>query len=355
VEHFDVAIIGAGPGGLKCAELLGGSDFKTVLIEKSETIGPKICAGGVTSNLGLPDYLLQKTNSFTRQHVILNWKEYIFDMDDPLMIIDRTVLGKFQFELLKDYKNIKVKTGIEVTRIVNNGGNLFTPEENAKSKKYIVTSDGEKISFNFLVGADGSQSITRKFLGLENKIHIGAHYKIPVVFDKVVWFLNPEKLGTGYCWIFPHNEFTSCGVYYDPEVVSFSESKNVLDDMLEEFGLNYSGVEFRGFPVNCLYNGLKFGNVYLCGDAAGVVFPVTGEGISTALESGAYAARDILQEPEALARLESILKHRKRQSRYLNVINLIGNHHIQSLLFRLFIYAIKRSLTGRGKDDTKTH
>lgn len=349
MEHFDVVIIGAGPAGLKCAELLGGSSYKTVLIEKSDTIGTKICAGGVTVNPGLPDYMLQKINSFRRQYVILNGKEYIFDMKNPLMIIDREALGKFQLDLIKDYKNIMVEKGTKVTGIVNDGDGIVPPDESGKSKKYIVTSQGEKIGFTFLVGADGSQSITRKFLGLESKFHIGAHYKIPVVFDKMVWFLNPERLGTGYCWIFPHTEYTSCGVYYDPELLSFSESKNVLDDMLDDFGLNYAGVEFRGFPVNCMYDGLKFDNVYLCGDAAGIVFPVTGEGISTAIESGSYVAGDILGRQDHFAGLESILKHRKRQSRCLNVINMIGNHHIQSLLFRLFIYVIKQSYAGKRR------
>jgi geranylgeranyl reductase len=125
--------------------------------------------------------------------------------------------------------------------------------------------------------------------------------------------------------------------------------------MLEEFGLDYSEAKFRGFPVNCLYKGFKFDNVYLCGDAAGVAFPVTGEGISTALESGACVARDILREREAFEGVKSMLRHRSKQSRYLRVLKRIGNHHIQSLLFKLFIYAIRRSLVDKGKNGAKIH
>jgi flavin-dependent dehydrogenase len=49
MERYDVIIIGAGPAGLKCAEILGGSELKVLLIEKNKTIGPKVCAGLMTS------------------------------------------------------------------------------------------------------------------------------------------------------------------------------------------------------------------------------------------------------------------------------------------------------------------
>jgi flavin-dependent dehydrogenase len=35
MEKFDVIIVGAGPGGLKCAEVLSKSDKKVLLLEKT--------------------------------------------------------------------------------------------------------------------------------------------------------------------------------------------------------------------------------------------------------------------------------------------------------------------------------
>lgn len=75
METYDVIIIGAGPAGLKCAEILGNSKLKVLLIDKKKTIGPKICAGGLTAldaHFKIPVY---KTLSFKTQCVILNRKK----------------------------------------------------------------------------------------------------------------------------------------------------------------------------------------------------------------------------------------------------------------------------------------
>lgn len=52
MEYFDVIIIGAGPAGLKCAETLGNSKLKVLLLEKNSKIGPKTC-GGLMTTIGI--------------------------------------------------------------------------------------------------------------------------------------------------------------------------------------------------------------------------------------------------------------------------------------------------------------
>jgi 2-polyprenyl-6-methoxyphenol hydroxylase-like FAD-dependent oxidoreductase len=57
-NRFDVIIIGAGPAGIACAEALAGSSLSVLLVEKNETVGPKICAGGLTRmafDFGIPE------------------------------------------------------------------------------------------------------------------------------------------------------------------------------------------------------------------------------------------------------------------------------------------------------------
>lgn len=61
-------------------------------------------------------------------------------------------------------KNIKIKTNVLVKKI---------------NKNNIITENGEKYFFKYLIGADGSTSLVRRYLNLDFKIYIGLQYIIP--------------------------------------------------------------------------------------------------------------------------------------------------------------------------------
>jgi len=49
VERYEIVIVGAGPAGLKAAELLGKAGKDVIVVERDEEkkIGDKPCAGGL--------------------------------------------------------------------------------------------------------------------------------------------------------------------------------------------------------------------------------------------------------------------------------------------------------------------
>ena len=73
MKIVDVVIIGAGPGGLKCAETLGNSSLKVLLLEKNSEVGPKVCAGGLTGKgieyLNIPSDLIEYKYNRVKLHV----------------------------------------------------------------------------------------------------------------------------------------------------------------------------------------------------------------------------------------------------------------------------------------------
>lgn len=64
--------------------------------------------------------------------------------------IDRKSLGKWQLEKLNGLRNVEVRVNSKVTKI----------------EKDFVVVNGNKIFYKFLVGADGSSSIVRGYLGI---------------------------------------------------------------------------------------------------------------------------------------------------------------------------------------------
>ncbi len=89
-SEYDVIIIGAGPSGLSCAIELQKSEKSILLLEKNKIIGPKICAGGLTTkikNLGysldIADKLFSsiKINVPRKSKIIYNLKPFVATID----------------------------------------------------------------------------------------------------------------------------------------------------------------------------------------------------------------------------------------------------------------------------------
>ena len=56
-DKYDVIIVGAGPAGLSCAEVLAKGGKSVLVLEKNNEVGPKICAGGLTARVEKEKFL----------------------------------------------------------------------------------------------------------------------------------------------------------------------------------------------------------------------------------------------------------------------------------------------------------
>ncbi len=323
-NEYDVVIIGAGPGGLECANQLKETKLSVLIIDKKNIIGPKTCAGGLTnldSNFNIPK---EKTREFKEQEIFINKKRYLISLVNPLNTISREDLGIHQLEKIKKCNNITILKETNVSEI---------------KKDSIVTSRGI-FYFKYLVGADGSNSLVRKYLGINSKICIGMHYKIKTLTERFIWFFDPKNLKSGYMWVFPHKNHTNIGVYFNPDHVSPKVAKKTLDDFLLSKGYNPSQNEIEASPVNYLYKGCVFGNIFLVGDAAGLASKTTGEGISFALTSGKEVAKKILYPTHKMKDLETVLIIKKRQEKISIMFELFPS--MQTTLFKIFIKLMKK-------------
>ncbi|MCK4730391.1 MAG: FAD-dependent monooxygenase [Candidatus Aenigmarchaeota archaeon] len=324
-NEYNVIIIGAGPAGLKCAEGLKNSGLSVLLIEKNKIIGPKVCAGGLTNLDAHFDIPSNKTRVFEKAKMYVVKRKYDIKLSTPIKIIDRYDLGQYMLNKLKDSKNITILKETLVKSI---------------EKNRIKTSKGI-FHFKYLVGADGASSVVRKYIGLENKIYMGIQYIIPEMCDEFIGFINPKLISSGYGWIFPHKKFTSAGIFFNPKLVSVADARIQLNNFLDDYGLDYSNARYEGGPVNCLFKGIQFDNIFLVGDAAGLTSANLGEGISYALTSGEEVARKIINPDYKIVELNRLLKIKKLQENVLYLFDRLP--FLQEPLFRIFFSLFKKT------------
>jgi len=322
-KTYDVIIVGAGPAGLACAEELKNSRFSVLLLEKNTAIGPKVCAGGLTRLDAEFDLPKNKSRAFKTQHIYVNDKEYQLQLAYPLKTISRADLGQYQLAKLNDATNIDILTNTPVLEIHSD---------------YILTKN-QRFGFQYLIGADGSNSMVRKYLKLPFSQNMGLYYDLNHIGDRFEWHVNTKAWGSAYLWVFPHLKHTNIGFHFNPRQISGAKAKKILDQFLIDNNYAFQKAHFHSAPLNYDYQGYAFGSVYLLGDAAGLVSKATGEGISMALTSGKEIARKILNPNYSCSTLHH---HIKIMQRHTKMINRFDKYpRLQIAFFWLFLRLMK--------------
>ncbi|MBR9681381.1 MAG: NAD(P)/FAD-dependent oxidoreductase [Candidatus Altiarchaeota archaeon] len=311
MEFYETVIVGAGPAGLTCAEVLGKGNKEVLVLEKGNVIGNKICAGGMsTKDLRLPKKIIQrKFNGIVlntaRQRVEVNTKSPF------LMTVNRGDLGKFMATKVRKV-GVEIRTKSRVTKI---------------EKNCLTVNDTQKIKFKNLIGADGPTSIVRTKLGLPTKrAHLAFQYIVPKKFKTLEIFFDFKKFGAMYAWIFPHKSETSIGSGYclcnDAGLTKFGMTPKLMKENFDQwFKEQYDGrARFEAGLINYDYRGHDFGNRFLIGEAAGLVSGFTGEGIFFAIESGKDVAERIITGKQTYSRIKHLMWIKGAHERLLRAV-----------------------------------
>lgn len=338
-KKYDVVIVGAGPGGLRCAEILGKTK-SVLLVEKNKTIGPKVCAGGLTRKaikylrgIGMPKEIVE--NSFTsilfrkgKLKTLINFgEEFIYT-------IEREKLGQWQLGRLQKMENVEVSAGTRVTSI---------------EKDFVILDDSRKVEYDFLVGADGSSSIVRKFLGIATeRWGVAYHYMVPFSqkeFKNIEIIFDSKSFYAWYAWIFPYAKSASIGTGYAPRAMSGEKSREGFENWATSEKISLENLAIAAQPINCDYRGYNFGNTFLVGDAAGVASGFTGEGIYQALVFGDEVAQIILGKQTQSAKIKEVLREKNIHELMLRLVVFAGP--FRDLVFSVVVLGVKIPWCGR--------
>ncbi len=314
--HVHTLIVGAGPGGLACAEVLAKNGKNVLVTERKKVVGPKVCAGGITwSGLisRVPANLAEK--SFPVQYIKSPLQSISIKEKDPIIAtVNRKRLGQQMAEQAKN-AGASIRTATAVVQL--DTGKALLHDKSSDKKEWI--------SFDYLVGADGSSSLVRRSLGIPStRLGIGINYQIPGDVDKMEWHLSNALFKNGYAWIFPHSRTLSIGAYADRASLGAAELKKNLLFWAKKQGYQLTQHKAHAEYINYDYQGWCFKKVYLVGDAAGLASGLTGEGIYPAIISGEETARSICDPHYTSTIMTQLVERHAKHSRMVTISGKSG-------------------------------
>lgn len=288
MKPCDVIIVGAGPAGATLGRDLARRGLSVVMLEKEKLPRDKACAGGITRRTaGLLDIdigtVAERLTHGARMTYRLNGECVKRHRRPFVYTVNRSAFDRMLVQQAQDAGAIVVEK-TEVEGIAADG----------RSAKVVTT--GGDFEAKIVAGADGAGGIVARSTGLMRGARLDLALKAEVSvgagemarWDSLIG-IDLGQLPGGYGWVFPKQERLSVGVGADAR---FSKRlKPYLEGLLRHVGIDAVG-EVQGglLPMRGKRMPIQRSNVLLVGDAAGLVNPMTREGIYYAISSALLAA-----------------------------------------------------------------
>ena len=296
MERFDVLVVGAGPAGSTAAYRLAREGASVLLADRAEFPRDKPCGGGLTMRAvrQLPfsvDPVVEDRS--TRVEFGLDFRSHFErHTEEPLVLMtQRSRLDAFLAERAAE-AGADFRDGAKVTQL----------ELTAAGVQARV--NGAKIAANTALGADGANGVTAKTLGLDGERDYGVALEANVPYGVVSreryqgrLCLELANVPGGYGWVFPKGDHVNVGVGgWEREGPRMREH---LARFCREYGIPGDKLEkTRGYRLPLLRPRARLikDHVALIGDAAGLVDPLSGDGIYEAFLSAKLVAEAILAD-----------------------------------------------------------
>jgi menaquinone-9 beta-reductase len=302
MPQSDVLVVGAGPAGAWVAYRLARAGARVTLFDHSHP-REKACGGGLTgravalvadvvtagSVAGVPVESLQFETATAS--VRMRLPEAGLTPESALVVTDRRT---FDGELLA------AAVGAGAVHVADR-----VREVECGERPRAVTRGGTW-SADWIIGADGPNSLVRRRLQQpfsRSQLSLAAGFFIHGTSSSEVRIravANPP----GYIWSFPRRTHLAVGICAQASVTDVDTLRRIVREWIDRSGLAGPGTRLEPYcwPIPSLPS-QNFaaerpgrGRVLLVGDAAGLVDPLTREGIYYALQSANLAAEALVRE-----------------------------------------------------------
>jgi geranylgeranyl reductase family protein len=295
MERFDVVVVGAGPAGSTTAYRLSRAGARVALLERARFPRDKPCGGGLTERAlrEVPvDVSPVVEHEVDRLELGLRYGRRIERRSRGRLVAmtQRIRLDAYLAEQAAA-AGADLRDGTRVTAVRQEDGGV------------VVETASAEIGAAALIGADGVNGVTARAAGLDQPIVYGVALEGnvangPARADRYEGLAVIElgEIAGGYGWVFPKGDHVNVGVGgWEREGPNLREH---LWRLCDEHGIARDDVEsLRGYRLPLRRPGATpaRGRIALIGDAAGLVDPLSGDGMYEAFVSGRLAADETLR------------------------------------------------------------
>ena len=324
LEHVDVLIVGSGPAGSAAAlaALQRRPDARVVILDRAPLGRDKVCGDGIAPQaiaglaaLGVDAVVPSELVPAVRLSIAGGGGTAAVTAD-PGAVVPRTVFDE------------------RLARAAIGAGAEFVQE---RVTSLVQDGDGVEVDGRWragvVIGADGAHSRVRRLTGTPGNrgrslaIAVRGYAPTPTARPHELLIRLDARRGGGlsYAWAFPLHDGTTnvgYGLSSDASGGGRDALTRRLRELLPEYDL--TGVQLTGhpLPLSTWTPRAAIGRVLLVGDAASLINPLTGEGIYSAIVSGALAGAAAADEAAtASTRYRRALARRYgRQHRQLRLL-----------------------------------
>jgi geranylgeranyl reductase family protein len=292
-----VAILGGGPAGAFAAAQLASAGLSVQLFDE-KLAWEKPCGGGLTYKAysQYPFLLDNPTPKREVRETVLsapNAGEVTLKLDEPLLIYSRFDLNRLLLERAE-----RAGAQIEKARVLSMERTAFG---------WQLRTSGGTATADFCIVATGARNPLRD---VGTQLHAqdtmsALGYYVPGTQARIdIQFLPHLE---GYIWVFPRCGHLSVGICGKGEAAGSLRRR--LELYMTQHDISWKDATFYSHLLPSLDASSWRGNRVsgdgwmAVGDAAGLVDPITGEGLYYAIRSGDLAARTILEDACAPAGL----------------------------------------------------
>lgn len=358
IDRYDVLIVGAGPAGSAAAlsALAARPGARVAIVDRAAFPRDKVCGDGLTPAAVCVLEQLEVAEILTTRTQVRRWQvsgpgshQFTASLARPAYVLPRRVLDAHLVAAA-------IARGVELIQ----------------ARVTDINLDGAQVTVNgrwrapSLVAADGANSVVRTHLGVPRHParHTGVALRGYATVAPGEGLLDvrfvPGRLWPAYAWLFTAGDGRAnvgVGTFDATTRTSRDELSGMLTDLFPDVDLE--SVMGHRLPLSSGGAQLTIGPVLLAGDAAGLIDPLTGEGVHTALLSGLLAGAASVTDPETApavyhgmigASLGRRLRHLRiaarttRQPRTLEAVVAAAAHHPH----------VARSATAFALDDDTT-